>query len=187
MENENTTIATQETEGQEQVTYTETQVMEMLQKEADRRVSQALAKQQAKFEQKMAEADKLREMDATQRSQYEFEQKMKEFEEQKREFTITQNKLEASKVMAARNLPVSFVDMVVADNAEDMLESINAFEQAWKAAINDEVSKRIASPAPKTGSVGQSGMTKEQFKKLNLAQQADIFRTNPTLYHELTK
>ncbi len=184
---DNQVVATPEVEGQTtETTYSETQVMEMLQKEADRRVSQALAKQQAKFEAKMAESDKLRQMDAEQRSQYEFEQKLKDFEEQKREFSIMQNKLEATKVLGERGLPAQFVDYIVADDAETMLENINTFDKLFKAAVNDAVSKKIAHPAPKQATVGQTGLTKEQFKSMTLSQQVELYNSNKELYMQLS-
>ena len=55
-------------------TYTESEVQALLQQETDRRVSSALKKQQKAFESKMAEADKLRSMDKTQREEYEYNQ-----------------------------------------------------------------------------------------------------------------
>lgn len=168
-------------------TYTENQVMEMIQKEADKRVSQALAKQQYKFEQKLAEADKLKQMDESQRKDYEFNKRLQEFEEKERQFTITQNKLEASKVMATRGLPVAFVDYIVAEDAESMMENINTFEKAFKAAVSDAVSSKLASPTPKTGNVLQTGLTREQFMKMSAAQQADLYKTNPELYRQMTQ
>ena len=116
-------------ENTEAKTYTEAELMDIVQREADRRVSQALKKAQAKFEAKQSEAEKLRAMDETQRKEYEFQQKLKDFEEQKREFAITQNKLEASKVLSERGLPVQFVDYIVAEDADTMMEAIKAFEK----------------------------------------------------------
>ena len=63
-----------------------------------------------------------------------FEARLREFEQKEREFAITQNKLEASKVLANRNLPVEFVDYIVADDAETMMANIETFERAFKAA-----------------------------------------------------
>lgn len=166
-------------------TYTEQEVQELLQKEGDRRVSTALKKQQKQFETKIAEAEKLRGMDEAQRKEYEFNQKVAELEKKEREFNLAQNKLEASKVLANRELPIEFVDYIVADDADTMLENINVFEKAFKAAVADAVSKKLASPAPKTGSVKQTGLTREDFKKMNLAQQAELYKTNPALYKEL--
>ena len=88
--------------------------------------------------------------------------------------------------MANRGLPIEFVDYIVADDADTMLENINVFDKAFKAAVADAVSKKIASPTPKNGSVQQKGLSRDEFKKLSLAQQAELYRTNPTLYKELT-
>ena len=167
-------------------TYTEQEVQELLQKEADRRVTSALKKQQAQFESKIAEAEKLRGMDEAQRKDYEYNQKVAELEQREREFNLAQNKLEATKVLSNRGLPVSFVDYIVADDADTMLNNINTFEIAFKAAVADAVSAKISSNTPKAGSVSQQGLTKEGFSKMSVSQQAELYRTNPTLYKELT-
>lgn len=168
-------------------TYTESEVQALLQREGDRRVSSALKKQQKEFERKTAEADKLRDMDESQRKEYEYTQRLQELESKEREFAIAQNKLEATKVMANRELPIEFVDYIVAEDAETMMENITTFERAFKSAVADAVAKKIASPAPKTGSAKQTGMTKEEFRKLSVAQQTEIFRSNPELYKQMTR
>lgn len=186
VENNSTTGTEQVTENQGKV-YTEQEVQEMLQKEGDRRVTAALKKQQATFESKMAEADKLRGMDEQQRKEYEYEQKVKQLEQKEREFNLAQNKLEATKVLSNRGLPVEFVDYIVAEDAETMMDNINVFEKAFKAAVADAVTKKIASPSPKDSSVKQTGLTREEFSKMSLAQQAELYRTNPALYKEMTQ
>ena len=175
-----------ETNENEVKTYTQEEVDKLLQQESDRRVNQALKKQQEKFEKEKAESEKLRDMDEAQKKEYEYTKKMEELAAREKEFTITQNKLEASKILAERGLPVSFVDYIVAEDAETMMVNINTFDTAWKAAIADAVQQRLAQPAPKGSNVSQQGMTKEQFKKLTLAQQSEIYRTNPELYKQMT-
>ena len=167
--------------------YAESEVQALLQREGDRRVTNALKKQQKEFETKQAEAEKLRAMDENQRKEYEYTQKLQELEKREREFTVAQNKLEATKVLANRELPIEFVDYIVAEDADTMMENINVFERAFKAAVADAVAKKIASPAPKGGSVKQTGMTKEEFRKLSVAQQSELFRTNPELYRQMTR
>ena len=174
--------------GKENVkTYTEEEVQALLQREADRRVSSALKKQRKEFENKMAEADRLKAMDDSQRKEYEYNQKLQELEQREKDFAVAQNKLEATKVMANRGLPVEFVDYIVAEDAETMLENINVFERAFKSAVSDAVSKKISNPSPKQGAVQQTGMTREDFKKLNISQQAELYRTNPKLYEQMVQ
>lgn len=168
-------------------TYTESEVQALLQREGDRRVTNALKKQQREFETKQAEAEKLRAMDENQRKEYEYTQRLQELEQKEREFTVAQNKLEATKVLANRELPIEFVDYIVAEDADTMMDNINVFERTFKAAVADAVAKKIASPAPKGGSVKQTGMTKEEFRKLSVAQQSELFRTNPELYRQMTR
>lgn len=168
-------------------TYTEEEVQALLQREADRRVSSALKKQQKEFENKMAEADRLKAMDDSQRKEYEYNQKLQELEQREKDFAVAQNKLEATKVMANRGLPVEFVDYIVAEDAETMLENINVFERAFKSAVSDAVSKKISNPSPKQGAAQQTGMTREDFKKLNISQQAELYRTNPKLYEQMVQ
>lgn len=189
MENEtNVTGAVEETvtETEEVKTYTQEEVDKMLQAESDRRVNQALKKQQEKFKKEQAEYEKLRDMDEAQKKEYEYNKRVEELDAREREFTLTQNKLEASKVMAEHGLPISFVDYIVAEDAETMMQNITNFETQWKAAIADAVQQRLAKPAPKGSNVSQQGMTKEQFRKLSLAQQSEIYRTNPELYKQMT-
>ena len=182
-----TTGVDQAGEASVEKTYTESEVQALLQREGDRRVTNALKKQQKEFETKQAEAEKLRAMDENQRKEYEYTQKLQELEKREREFTVAQNKLEATKVLANRELPIEFVDYIVAEDADTMMENINVFERAFKAAVADAVAKKIASPAPKGGSVKQTGMTKEEFRKLSVAQQSELFRTNPELYKQMTR
>ena len=191
MENnvETTNVGTENsvtTENEETKTYTQEEVNKLLQAESDKRVTAALKKQADRFEKEKAEFEKLREMDDAQKKEYEFNKRVEELEAKEKEFVLTQNKLEASKVMAEHGLPISFVDYIVAEDAETMMSNITAFETEWKAAISDAVSKRLAQPAPKGSNVSQKGMTKEEFSKLTLAQQSEIYRTNPELYKQMT-
>lgn len=178
-------ISNATTEGVEK-TYTQAEVDILLQTEADRRVTSALKKQAQKFAQEKAEAEKLRDMDDAQKKEYEYEKKMQELAKKEKDFNLAQNKLEASKVMSEHGLPISFVDYIVAEDAETMMSNINTFETLWKTAMNEAVSARLAQPAPKSSSVVAGGITKEQFNKMSVQQQAELYRTQPELYKQLT-
>lgn len=166
-------------------TYTQEEVDKLLQAEGDRRVTSALKKQQERFEREKAESEKLREMDESQRKEYEYNKKVEELATREREFNLAQNKLEASKIMSEHGLPISFVDYIVAEDAETMMNNITSFETQWKAAIADAVNQRLAQPAPKSSNATQTGLTKDSFKKMTLAQQSEIYKTNPELYKQM--
>lgn len=184
-----TETTTTETTGAEQgaKTYTQEEVDALLQQETDRRVTSALKKQADKFKAEQSEAAKLASMNEEQKREFEYEKKVKELEQKEREFNIMQNKLSATKVMQDKGLPVAFVEYIVAEDAETMMTNITEFEKAWKAAIADAVSARLGadSSTPKTKTVSQTGLSSEEFKKMSLAQQAEIYKTNPELYKQL--
>lgn len=185
---QNSNVETQNIEGQvaTEKTYSQADVDRMLQQETDRRVTAALKKQADKFAKEKAEADRLREMDEQQRKEYEFNKKVEELETKEREFNLMQNKLSASKVMSERGLPVSFVDYIVAEDAETMMANITSFESQWKSAVADAVSAKLAQPAPKSSNASQTGLSKSDFAKMSIAQQTEIYKTNPELYKQLT-
>lgn len=189
----NSTNETTETTGAEQSnetkTYTQEELDALLQQETDRRVTAALKKQQKKFEAEQSEAAKLASMNEEQKKEFEFNKKVAELEEKERQFNIMQNKLSATKVMQDKSLPIAFVDYIVAEDAETMMDNINQFEKAWKAAIADAVTARLGadSTTPKSKTVSQTGLSSEEFKKLSVAQQAEIYKTNPELYKQLTQ
>jgi hypothetical protein len=186
---ENMNIETVETEqGQETEikTYTQEEVNDLLQREVDRRITSALKKQAEKFNKEKAEYEKLRDMDEKQRAEYEFNKRVEEFELKEKEFNLIQNKLSASKVLAERGLPVGFVDYIVAEDADTMMDNITTFEREWKAAINDAITTRLASSGkPGSKANTQTGLTKEEFKKMSISQQAELYRTNPELYKQM--
>ena len=188
IETNNTETIETPVEGQEEVkTYSEEEVARMLQAEADRRVSQALAKQQAKFKQQMDEAEKLRTMNEEQKAQYQLEQRIKEIEAKEKEFALKENRYEAQKIMAEKNIPLAFADFIVAEDAETMMANISLFEKEFRAAVRAEVDKRIASPAPKANIGMDTAITKEQFMKMTIAQQMELYKQDPELYKRLTQ
>ena len=186
MEDTNTNVETQtqNVEGEATVTpitYTEVQMQELLQKNGDKRVSDALNKQKAKN----SESNKLKDMDESQRQTYEYEQRIKALEGKEKDFNLMSNRVEAQKVLSSRSLPVEFSDYILAEDADTMMANIKVFEKQFKQAVNDAVSKKIASPSPKTGMTIQTGMTREKYLKLTIAEQSNLYHTNPTLYKEM--
>ena len=172
---------------QEEVrTYSQEEVNKMLQAEADRRVSSALKKQEEKFKNQMVEAEKLRAMNEEQKVQYQLEQREKEIANKEREFALLQNKYQAQSIMSEKNIPLAFAEFIVAEDAETMMNNINLFEREFRAAVRAEVDKRIASPAPKAG-IGAAGITKEQFRSMTLAQQAELYHQDAELFKQLSR
>lgn len=185
--NETTVNETVEsTETAETKTYTQEEVDKLLQAEADRRVSQALSKQQKKYEQKLS----LSQLDEQSREKAEKDMRIQELEEQLTEFRTLKAKNEVNSVLASRGLNPLFTEIIGISGKEEIEEiqnKIETLDKIFKAAVADEVKKRLQTSTPKVGVNLNHEMTKEEFKKLTLAQQSALYLENPDLYNKLTK
>lgn len=181
---ENKNNEQQQTEEEKVVkTYTEEEVNKLLQSEADRRVTQALAKQQKEYEKKLT----LSQLDGEAREKAEKDNRIAELEEKLKEFTVLQNKNEVIKVLNSRGLNPAFADLVeIGEDTEEAQKKIEQLDKLFKQAVSDEVKRRLAGNAPKA-SVKTEGITREEFNKMTLAQQTALYRENPELYNQLTK
>lgn len=167
----------------EQKTYTQDEVLKLLQSESDRRVTQALAKQQKKYEKQLS----LSNLDEAERTKAEKDMRIQELEEQLKEFTILQNKNEVIKVLTARNLNPAFADLIaIGDDLEEAQNRIASLDKLFKTAVQDEVKKRLAGGVPKAGLSTSDEITPEKFKKMTLAQKSELYRNNPELFEKLT-
>lgn len=183
MENENEVKvngAAQEQKA-EPKTYTQDEVDSLLQQEADRRVTNAIKKVEAKYEAKMKESEKLARMNEQEKYNYQLEQREKELAEREQALNLAENKAEAIKVLADRGLSVNLVDFVVAENAEDMKANIDILDKAFKASVKAEVEKRLSSNTPKQNFIDSDSMTRDKFNKLPLFEQQKLLNNNPDL------
>ena len=168
-------------------TYTQEEVDALLQKEADRRVTEALKKQERKNADRVREAEKLAQMNEQQKYEYQLEQREKAIAEKERALALAENKNEASKILAEKGLSLSLVDFVVAEDAETMNANISLLDKAFKQSVKVEVEKRLGSSTPKKDLPLNETLTKDGFRKMSLAQQQELATQNPELYKQLTQ
>ena len=189
MENTNTNVnvdnidSTTGTENQEGAkTYTQEEVLALLQSEADKRVTAALKKQQAKFEKQLS----LSKLDDHDRERAEKDDRIAELEEQLALFQVERNKSELKTVLSSRGLSAEFADIItIGDDLELAQANIDKLDKLFKAAVKAEVEKRLAGSAPKGNGNGTAGITKEAAKKMTMAQLNELAQTNPELFNQL--
>ena len=188
LNNQNTGVDTTtdtSTTGTETKTYTQEEVDALLQREGDRRVTDALKKAERKNADKVREAQKLAQMDSQQKYEYELEQREKAIEEKEKALALAENKNIASQILADKGLSLSLVDFVIAEDAETMNSNIRLLEKAFKDSVKREVEKRLGSSAPKKNLPPDETITKEQAKKMTIIQRQNLLNSNPDLYKTL--
>lgn len=172
-------------EGQEQEvkTYTQEEVLALLQSETDKRVTAALKTQQKKYEKQLS----LSKLDGDERAKAEKDNRIAELEEQLAQFQIERNRSELKSVLSSRGLSAEFADIVaINDDIEASQANIDKLDKLFKAAVKAEVEKRLAGSAAPKGNGGTVGeVTKDSAKKMSLAQLAQLKKSNPELYNNL--
>jgi hypothetical protein len=186
MENINNTSVNEEVVNNEATetpkTYTQEEVLALIQSEADKRVSQALKTQQRKHEKELS----LSRLDGDAREKAEKDNRIAELEEQLARFNIERNKSELKSVLSARGLSAEFADIIsITDDIEASQSNIDKLDKLFKAAVRAEVEKRLAGNAPKGNGSGAAEITKESAKKMSLAQINALANENPELYNKL--
>ena len=183
-------------EVKEESTEEESERMEMtkeeydaaLQKEADRRVAQAIKKREAEHKKELEketakarkEAEELAKLSESERMKVEKEREemtlakqREELDKERNEFEKERLRLQAEKELAIRKLPVNFSQYVLGDDADDTFDRITVLEEEWQKAIETEVNERLKSKTPKLGTSGKKAyFTQEQVTKMSQAEVA---------------
>lgn len=179
--NEEQTQNMQSEEGA-QKTYTQEEVLALIQSETDKRVTQALKTQQKKYEKELS----LSKLDGEERAKAEKDNRIAELEEQLAQFTIEKNRSELKSVLSSRGLSAEFADIItISDKIEEAQANIDKLDKLFKKAVADEVKKRLTGNSPKIG-FDTAAITKEDFDKMSLLQQQQLYNENPELYKKLT-
>ena len=178
----NTSVENQEQEAPETKTYTQEEVLALLQSETDKRVSQALKTQQKKYEKQLS----LSKLDGDERAKAEKDNRIAELEEQLAQFQIERNKSELKSVLSSRGLSAEFADILnISDDIEASQANIDKLDKLFKSAVKAEVEKRLAGNAPKGNGSSATEITKETAKKMSLAELNKLATEQPEIYNKL--
>ena len=167
---------------EETKTYTEEEVRQLLQRETDRRVSSALKKQEKDYQKKMS----LAQLDERERANAEKDMRIAELTEKLAAFEIEKNRSELKSILASRGLSAQFADLIqITDDMDESQQRIDTLDKLFKAAVADEVKKRLATSSPVVGTGDNNAITKEKFHSLSLSERNRLYTTNPELYNKL--
>ena len=186
-ENLENNVQGQETETEETVTMTKEELDALLQREGDKRVTQALKKQEQKNNEKLREAQKLAKMSEDEKFQFELEQRERAIEEKEKQLALSENRNVASKILAEKGLSLDLVDFIVDEDADTMKSRIDLLDKAFKRSVKAEVEKRLGGSSPKKTEVEPTTLTKEQFAKLSLAELQRLKNEDPDIYNSLAQ
>ena len=134
-------------------------------------LSKKFAKWTAQKEKELDEAQKLAEMDAQQKAEYERDKLEKELAELKRENTLNAMGKTARTILSEQgvHLPDALVSILVTEEAESTKTNVDSFVQLFKEAVDAAVNEKLKSGTPKRMAGGKA-MTRDEI--LNIADAA---------------
>ncbi|WP_079708617.1 DUF4355 domain-containing protein [Paraliobacillus ryukyuensis] len=151
--------------------------------ESDRKLASAKKKweqeQEAKTQQAikdaLAEQQRLSKLSEKEREQEQLTQREKDIAKKEEEIARKQLRSEAIDDLQSKDLPSSFADFLLGEDAEKTLENINAFKTAFDEAVNASVKEQLRQETPKD-SVGGSQGNGLNKKKAEMAKNARIIK-----------
>lgn len=165
-------------------TYSETELQDLLQKESDRRVTQALAKQRKEYEKKLS----LAALNGNERADAEKDLTIRDLTEQIETYKRREQVSDLKIALQAQGLPASMAEYFnFADENADAAKYVDSLAKAVQSAVQSEVKRRLSTGKPHTAAAADETITREQFKAMTLRQQAELYAKNPELYKQLIK
>lgn len=163
-------------------TYSFEEVQALIQSESDKRVTEALKKRDKKNKASLDELNRQRAEVAGK------DDRIAELEKRLNDYERLQQRSEIASVLADRKMDARLIDCLnITNDAEDNIAIIEKLDTVIKETVDEQVKARLAATGGsiKDGAKAEA-MTQEDFDKLTLAQQAELFKTRPELYRKFT-
>ncbi|MBF8970164.1 DUF4355 domain-containing protein [Streptococcus sp. NLN76] len=178
--------STPDTEQSTEKTFTQAEMDEIIQQ----RLKKAEKSYARKMQEQLDEAEKLRQMNAEQKAEYEQEKQAKEIADLKAQLNRNALEKEASKLLSEAGIIADdeILSFVVKEDAEGTQEAINRFSSLVNEVADKKVSEMLKGNTPKKieGNL-KTPMTEEEFRQLSYTEQATLYQENPELYAQLSK
>lgn len=162
------------------------------QSEVDDLIKKRLAKQEKSFDKRMQEkldeAEKLRQMNETQKAEYEQEKQRAYIAELEAKINRSGLEREASKMLSEGGIVVDdkILGLVVQDTAEATQEAVESFVALVNDLADKKVGEKLKGKTPKKIEDTTAGeITKEQFNRMGYQSRNELLQNNPELYHKL--
>ena len=167
--------STPDTEQSTEKTFTQTEMDEIIQQ----RLKKAEKSYARKMQEKLDEAEKLRQMNAEQKAEYEKEKQEAEIADLKAQLNRNALEKEASKLLSEAGIVADdeILSFVVKEDAEGTQETINRFSSLVNDIADKKVSEMLKGNTPEKieGNL-KAPMTEEEFRQLSYTEQAKLYQ-----------
>lgn len=136
-----------------------------------------------KRDREVSEAQKLAEMGAQEKAEYQRDQLQKQLDELTRKAALADMAKVARSMLEEQDAPAddALVELLISDDAEQTKNAVEAFSKAFHAAVDAAVKDKLRGAPPKRD--GASGITREQILAVkNRAERQRLINENMDLF-----
>lgn len=139
--------------------------------DVDRIVKNRLAREREQAKKEKEEAEKLAEMNAQQKAEYERDQLKRELAELKRDKELSEMTKVARKMLTEKDINISdeLLSMMVTTDAQETKQAVDGFAKMFKDSVEAAVKARLKGETPRVGS-GTSQPVSEIEKRIKKYQ-----------------
>ena len=174
--------------GQEEPTVTVAEMKRRIAKEQEK-VQEHQKDLEAKFEEKLNEAEKLRKMNEKEKQEYEQQKKDDRIKELETQLNRHGLEKEATSMLSEHNVPINdeIFNVVVGEDADQTKEKVDWFVGLIDDIAENKLEEYKKGKTPKSTKGSSSSANKNPFSKdhFNLTEQGRLLREDPELYEKL--
>lgn len=151
--------------------------------DVDEILNRKFAEWAKKRDREVSEAQKLAEMGAQEKAEYQRDQLQKQLDELTRKAALADMAKVARSMLEEQDAPAddALVELLISDDAEQTKNAVGAFSKAFHAAVDAAVKDKLRGAPPKRG--GASGITREQILAVkNRAERQRLINENMDLF-----
>lgn len=138
---------------------------------------------EVEIEKQRNEAARLAKLSKDDREKEEEQKRLAKIEEREKNVLRAELRMETIKQLSNEGLPESFVDMVLAEDADQIKENISTVRKSFDNAVEAEVNKRLAQKAPRIGGNSAGTVTKASIMAIkDDDERARAIAENRTLF-----
>lgn len=139
--------------------------------EVDKRITNALQTAKTKWEaekqEAITQAEQLAKMSAAQRKEAEDKAKQDSLDKREKELNMREYRYEAKRQLEDSDLPDTFVDIVLSEDAETTKNNIDVLKAEFNKAVEATVNEKLKGSTPKSTGGTSGSMTKEEILRVS--------------------
>ncbi|MCY3077827.1 DUF4355 domain-containing protein [Aerococcus sp. JJEM-2022b] len=135
------------------------------------------------IEEAKSEAERLAKLSKDEREKEQERKRKEELDKREKAIAYKELRIETRSQLSEEGLPLEFLDVVMADNADAISENIKNIRVVFDEAVEKRVDERLAQKSPKRGTTSSHSLTREEIlSEPDAKKRLELIRENRDLF-----